>query len=134
MQALVQWPKIVTLANRFGGSHSGYYDKIVIDSLQGILAKKLEKAPLEEILLKELPLVTVSSIKEPPFYLSLYLLCRKRGHAGKFFSEMVSRWLIPGKLLSSPLCLITDFMFESMPEAIYTLVEIQVPIERQWDC
>lgn len=134
METITHFPKVVTLTKHARARYQNHYDKIVLEILQDLLGKKLEVDSLDEVLSKELPLMVTCPIKAPPFTLSLYLLCKKRGNAGKFFSEMMSKWLIPGKFLNSPLCLIADFTFEQIPDTIYTLVEMQFPIERQWDC
>lgn len=134
METITQFPKVITLTKHFGGSYQHHYDKIVLEILKQLLEKKLEEDSLESFLSKELPLITTSLIQDPPFNLSLYLICKKRGNAAKFFSEMMSKWLIPGKLLNSPLCLVVDFKFQQIPDNVYTLVEMQIPIERQWDC
>src|SRR5690625_5591405 len=49
----------------------------------------------------QLPIICWTSLLQVPFDLSFFLLCRFRPNAFRFFYEMVSRWLIPGKHLNA---------------------------------
>lgn len=133
MDVAVSFPKIVALTQRFGECQ---YDLDHIDltkKLQELLSGHLVGYSFEDFFLKELPLVVHSDLQPPPFHLRLYLLCKKRSHVGRFFMEMVGRWLVPGKLLPSSFCFMRDFKFEEGGETTYTFIEMQVPIERKWD-
>lgn len=134
MDTLTPLPKVVILSHQTTLSYQGHYTSVVAEIVHKLLSKSLEHRSLEEVLTKELPLMATSLVRDVPFNLSLYLLCKKRGNAGKFFVDMITKWLIPGKLLHSPLCFITDFKFMHLPEMGYTLVELQFPVERQLDC
>src|SRR6185503_990902 len=57
---------------------------------------------------KQLPIICWSSIKEPPFKMSFFLCCHVRSGVFRFFYDMVTRWLIPGKRLHAPLQFAAD--------------------------
>ncbi|MES2345654.1 MAG: hypothetical protein V4494_06950, partial [Chlamydiota bacterium] len=77
-----------------------------------------------EELFSRLPLIRPSVGSSESSQLSILLLCRQRPHAGRFFSEMLSRWLIPGKRLDSALFFAADFQLSCRKEEIYTIAEI----------
>lgn len=64
-------------------------------------------------LFQKLPIVCWTPLGDPPFELSFFLWCTFRANAFRFFYEMISRWLIPGKRLNALLQFAIDF---SMPE------------------
>jgi hypothetical protein len=134
METLIEFSKVILINHHGEEKSDSHYAIIATNILKKILGKKAEGGSLEQLLIKELPVIATSTVKSPPFNLSLYLLCKKKGNPAKFFSEMVSKWLIPGKLLNSSLSLSVDFKFQQIPDMLYTLVEIQFLVERQWDC
>lgn len=133
MNELSCLPSIVTLTKHFGVPYQQFYDQIIVHILRELLSNKFQSENLDFFLSKEIPLIFTSSKREAPFHLSLYLVCRKKPHAAKFFQEMVSKWLIPGKLFSPSFSLVADFAFEEFKEVVCTLVEIQFPIQRELD-
>jgi len=82
---------------------------------------------------KELPLIKFSSCETPPFPLSVYMLCPQRADVGKFFYEMVTNWLIPGRKMQIELFFITDFKFNPMEKKTYTIAEAVVRIKDERD-
>lgn len=114
------------------GAHAVLYEKILNDSIQEILRKKLINNSLEGVFAKDLPFITTSHAKESSV-LSIYLLSKKRGGSSKFFIDMLSKWLMPGKLLFSSLTTVIDFCFSEGIEGVYTLVSVQYPLIRDWD-
>ena len=61
--------------------------------------------------------------------LKLYFVCRRRLNVAKFFSEMIHRWLLPGRRLDVSSLFSTDFHFHSSPEALFTMAEMSVRID-----
>ncbi len=61
--------------------------------------------------------------------LKLHFICRHRLNVAKFFSEMIHRWLLPGRRLDVSSLLSTDFNFHSWPQVLFTLAEMSVRIE-----
>lgn len=133
MDALIPVLKVAVISRQKTVSYHARYEEILSEIVSKILAKRLAGKSLNEVVMQELPLMQVSDIHQIPGYFSLYLLCRKRGNAGKFFVDMITKWLMPGKLVPIPLCFISDFQFAEIVGVDYTLVEIQVPIEREVD-
>lgn len=62
-------------------------------------------------------------------YLSLHFVCRHRLHIGKFFYEMIHRWLVPGKRLDASFFISVDFKFKEEPNLLFTLAEMTVGLE-----
>ena len=61
--------------------------------------------------------------------LSVYLLCHYRMNAGKFFLDIISRWLIPGKKVNVGLFFAADFKFVDISDHLYTVAEILICVE-----
>lgn len=61
--------------------------------------------------------------------LTLYLVCRQRVGATKFFYEMVSRWLLPGHRLDILSFFSVDFQFLQHPKEVFTLSEMVVALK-----
>lgn len=65
--------------------------------------------------------------------ISVFLLSAFRLNAGKFFYEMISRWLLPGKRLNVSLFFGTDFRMPQLDKQIYTLGEIVIHLDQPED-
>ncbi len=65
--------------------------------------------------------------------ISIFLLCPFRLNAGKFFYDMISRWLLPGKRINISLFFATDFRMPQLDRQIYTLGEIVVHLDQPED-
>ncbi len=104
----------------------------VLDQIQHILNEVLPEGGLA-VIPKHLPIVQFSSCDTPPFPLSIYWLCPYRLDAGKFFYEMVSSWLIPGRRTNIELFFVTDFKFYPMEKELYTIGEAVVRIKDERD-
>ncbi len=68
-----------------------------------------------------------------PFNLSFYLLCPHRLNSFKFFYDMITRWLIPGKLLNAHLFSALDFRMPIINDKTYSVGELMVLIENASD-
>ncbi|MBS3904314.1 MAG: hypothetical protein KGZ39_03205 [Simkania sp.] len=58
--------------------------------------------------------------------ISIFLLSTFRPGAGKFFHDMIHRWLLPGKKVNISLFFGVDFRIPDFDDRIYTLAEIVV--------
>lgn len=95
-----------------------------------------EKGSLEEteifrqqVLNEVIPLITCSEpIEKTPGTLSFYALSGYRPNSFKFFFEMLTRWLIPGKRLNVVLVYATDFKLSKQTQEIYTICEVMLVI------
>jgi len=65
--------------------------------------------------------------------LTLSFLATHRLNIGKFFYEMVHRWLIPGQRLDVPFFLTTDFHLPEVDAALYTVAEMVVRLPEDID-
>jgi hypothetical protein len=70
---------------------------------------------------------------EPPFELSFFLLCRLRNNAFKFFYDMVTRWMIPGRSFNIMLFFASDFRFSSALSGEYSVGELKIRVESAED-
>lgn len=65
-------------------------------------------------------------------YLSLHLVCRHRLNVGKFFYEMIHRWLLPGRRLDVEFFFSSDFKFAQSPH-LCTLAEMAIRLDPEID-
>jgi hypothetical protein len=79
----------------------------------------------------QLPIISWTSLKDPPFDLSFFILCRFRANAFSFFYEMTSRWLIPGKRLNPLLQFAADFSMPELGNQKYIGGEVMLHIENE---
>jgi len=136
--------KIVPLFNGFQDQHYNlFYKEIVSNILDEILPPEImERDVLDElslhaqrkILRSLLPLFTYTSLDQVsfnqiPFNISFFALFKYRKNAFKFFFEMISQWLVPGRRLNVVLIYAVDFKLPEIDEAIYTLCDVTVTIE-----
>lgn len=80
---------------------------------------------------RQLPMVCWTSLSQPPFEISFFLCCRFRANAFRFFYEMVSRWLIPGKNLNALLQFAVDFTIPAFGKEKYIGGEVMIRIENE---
>jgi hypothetical protein len=65
-------------------------------------------------------------------HLSLHLICRHRLNVGKFFYEMIHRWLLPGRRLDVAFFFSSDFKFAEDTH-LYTLAEMAIRLDKEID-
>ena len=87
-------------------------------------------AAIEE---KKLPVIKWSQWEGKPYNVSISMLCAQRANAGKFFYEMISRWLIPGKQLHVASFFFTDFAMPDLSNRLFTLSEIVISLQYEQD-
>lgn len=81
-----------------------------------------------------LPLFTWSKFTvDQPCDISFFLICKFRPLVFKFFFDMVTRWLIPGKPLNADLFFAMDFRLPEYGDEIYTAIEISVRVSQVKD-
>jgi hypothetical protein len=80
-----------------------------------------------------LPLVSYSLSSGMPANLSFYALHKYRSNAFKFFFEMISHWLIPGKRLNVVLIYAADFHMPDISNELYTLCEVMINVDNIGD-
>lgn len=76
-----------------------------------------------------LPIITWTPLRDPPFDISFFLCCLYRPNAYRFFYEMVSHWLIPGRRLNALLQFAADFSLPELGVQKYIGGEVKVRIE-----
>ena len=64
-----------------------------------------------------------------PCDISFFLVCHFRLNAFKFFYEMITHWLIPGKRSNAVHFFASDFHFPSGPAGEYSVGEVKVRVE-----
>lgn len=77
------------------------------------------------------PLMTWSPPQPLPFNMSFLALSRYRSNSFKFFFEMISRWLVPGKRLNVVLIYASDFQIAELGSQIYTVCEVMIHLENK---
>lgn len=115
-----------------------HYHDIILRSLKKILPadffdqKENEQATREhqrQIFQQLIPLITCSDARRFPGNLSFFSISKHRINSFKFFFEMVSRWLCPGKRLNVVLVYTSDFRLAELSDETYTLCEVMVSVE-----
>lgn len=81
-----------------------------------------------------IPLVTYSKNGDIPARFSFCSLSKLRQNSFKFFFEMVSQWLTPGRRLNVVFVYATDFRLPDLSDDIYTICEVMVHVADQSDC
>jgi hypothetical protein len=118
----------------FDFSHDPGHQLLYTASLRNALNKLmpgLDEDKKREQFYELLPLMKWSAWEKGSLNLSLFLLCRSRPHAGKFFYDMVSRWLLPGKPLNVGLFFTTDFKLPDIDSEIYTFAELILHLQTE---
>lgn len=132
---------ITTLFDSPGGDDisNRCYRDVVLHTLKKILPadffenKESWEATLrhqKEILQKVIPLITRSDTQNCPGTISFFALSKYRSNSFKFFFEMISRWLTPGRRLNVVLVYATDFRL-TVSEEVYTICEVMISLVDQ---
>lgn len=134
-------PEITTVfdASQKKLTHPLYY-AVIREALEwllpdGIFEQRAEKAP--EVVKKKfhstLPLIKATAVESSPSIMSFYSLFRYRVNAFKFFFDLVSQWLVPGKRLDVGLVYAVDFRIPEIGDDVYTLCEVMLRVETPED-
>jgi hypothetical protein len=117
-----------------------HYRDVVLHNLKKILPaeffdqKETKEATLvhqRRIFQQSLPLITCTGARTFPGTISFFALSKYRSNSFKFFFEMISRWLIPGRRLNVVLVYATDLRLTDLSDQIYTLCEVMLSVENK---
>lgn len=118
------------------------YQKIIRNNLQKILPSNLHKPAShdtdrlddqKQAFSASLPILKISPLEETPSAISFYMLSKCRQNAHKFFFDLISNWLIPGKQLEALLFYGVDFCLPDYGDDVLTLCEAKLKIEDEAD-
>lgn len=76
-----------------------------------------------------LPLLTSCVWSEKPIKMSFFVFSKYRSNSFRFFFEMISHWLIPGKRLNVLLIYAADFTFPELGSTVYTACEVMIQVQ-----
>lgn len=117
-----------------------FYRKALYESLRWIIPEGLfdvkgdkSEEQIKKRLQASLPLIRATPVSTSPSVMSFYCLFRYRVNAFKFFFDLVSQWLVPGKRLDVVLVHALDFRFPELGESVYTLCEVMLRVETKED-
>lgn len=133
---------VTTLFESPGGDEisNKYYREIILNNLKKTLPKEffenketpeLTRQHRLQIFKDIIPLITYSEAKQFPSNISFYALSRFRSNSFKFYFEMISRWLTPGKRLNVSLVYASDFRINDLNDDIFTYYEIVIHVDSQ---
>ena len=78
-----------------------------------------------------LPILSYSKPGQFPCNISFFLLCKYRPKSSRFFFEMITCWLVPGKRLVDHLFYAVDFKMPDISNDKYTLAEVVIQLDSQ---
>lgn len=131
------FPRIQTVLDENGGASSLIYSGQIQKVLHSLLpdnffsesADASKMAEIKTQLEQKLPLFKEVPGKKEQKLIHLFLLCRQRYGVSKFFYDMVSRWLIPGKQLNVALFFSTTFQLLDLGDETYSISEMILSFE-----
>ncbi len=100
--------------------------KACIDRIYAILEKFFPDSFSLDELIQKIPILEQDEweTKENKKSLSLFFLCQYQPHVNRFFQEIVSNWLIPGKQIDIAFYFFTRFHFAHFKEIDFAISEI----------
>src|SRR4051812_46316076 len=113
------------------------YSKIIFGILKKILPadffafeENFESTSLRQkkYLSQTIPLISHSKPSGFPGTVSFFVFSRYCQNSFKFFFDMISRWLTPGRRLDVVLIYASDFRLPDLSNQIYTVCEVMVKI------
>lgn len=131
-------PRIVTLIDSSGTTNKFYHraaQHMLGEMLLRDFFKKynnIEDAEVPDLindLHAQLPILKRTELGSPPCEISFFLLACMHPNAYKFFYDMISQWLIPGKKINVLLVLAVDFKMPDLSDQVYTSCEVILHIE-----
>lgn len=132
------FPQISTVFDQANDSpHSLLYNGSIRNALQRLLHPDFffseDSGELLEQLARQLPMIKWSEWGNCSSNLSVFLFCRHRVNGVKFFYEMISRWLLPGRRLNISSFFATDFKLPEMTEETFIISEIVITLNNAED-
>ncbi len=135
----LEFPQIATELDSNHGNHNHqYFSQLIPITLKQILpfdfirlyqADPEGSEELNEQFQSLLPLTHWTQEENAPCNISFFLLSKYRTNAFKFFFEMISRWLVPGKRLNVLSLYASDFSIPQFGEQNYSICEVVIRIE-----
>lgn len=131
-------PRIVTLFDAADDNpNHHHYQEVISNTLKKILPDNIRTLAADpdrledqrEEFLSLLPLLTATPCEKTPAHISFYLISKSRPNAFKFFFEMVSNWLVPGKRLNVLLFYAVDFLMPDLCPDGFTLCEVMIRVD-----
>lgn len=114
-----------------------FYRDVILHTLKKILpieffeymdGEEIARSYQQAILKKVIPLITWSATENFPGTLSFFALSKYRPNSFKFFFEMISRWLVPGRAFNVVLVYSTDFRLTQLSDEVYTICEVMINV------
>ncbi|MBA3815225.1 MAG: hypothetical protein H0X29_01640 [Parachlamydiaceae bacterium] len=102
-------------------------------AITSLTGSNLELEDLQHIFHAFLPFTTLRKNRALPGEMSFFFLSKYRANAFKFFFEIISNWLVPDKRLNVSLIYAVDFRMMDLSDEIFTLCEIKIHIESQFE-
>lgn len=134
-------PEITTLFDGAQENPNSYlYREAIHHALKKILPKHFSASSVGDPDLLEdrrneffasLPLLVSTPCDAAPANISFYVLAKFRPHSFKFFFEMLSHWLIPGKRLNVVTAFTVNFQLPSFGEETLTLCDVMIHVDNQ---
>lgn len=122
---------IVICGEQQSFSYSPQVYSILVQTLLKRLQRSLRVRSLEESL-RELPVVAVEEWEEERKI--SFLVCSYRHNQMSYrANEILSRWLVPGKRLETPLLFSADFALVRQPENLFAITETVLAVENEAD-
>lgn len=132
------FPRITTLFDQSGASASNQlYKEVIVSTLKKILPDNIRTLASDPDILDDqreefislLPLLTATPCETTPANMSFFLISKYRPNAFKFFFEMISHWLVPGKRLNVLLFYAVDFHIPDFCKESFTLCEVMIHVD-----
>src|SRR5262245_52662784 len=98
-------------------------DPSYTEAIQNILWKVIPEEELGKPWSALLPRTYTLKAEGIPCSFSIYVLSKQNAHAFKFFFELITRWLIPGKSLHVSSVFSSDFHLRGIEGELYTVSE-----------
>jgi hypothetical protein len=139
-----QFPRISTVFDASSDHPSNLlYSSSIRNALRRILSHEMLFNDMQEggfdeeyvhRFLRTLPIIKWSEWgASPQTNVSIFLLCRYRPNVSKFFYDIISRWLVPGKRFHIGLFFSTDFKIFDFEESLFTISEIVLCLEGEME-
>lgn len=131
-------PEIVTNFGSQDHFNNELYERIIRQTLKEILPNHLfllkedgrrDKEEEAEQLHALLPYIARSTNETFPGNLSFFVISRYRSNAFRFFFEMITQWLVPGKRMNAVSLFAADFWVPDISNQLYTLCEVVIRID-----
>ncbi len=132
-------PKIVPLLDmKTNAPNHKLYEELICNALRNMLAKHMTFTRGNELDVVAdqrdqfhslLPIISTTQCTDLPGNMSFYSLSKYRANSFKFFINMVSSWLLPGKRLDVVLINAVDFRMPEISDEVYTLCDVTINVE-----